>query len=668
VGRHDHVHGRDEHVAADAEMQAVVVDSTMEGLVSRLLKRHGHPPSRAEMAEAGMQRMDAATAARSLDGKLPAEVASLVRLSVAAQGTEGAASRQPFSEDSLAKGRKYLNVLIEKAWAELDVKLIDCKEFEDRNRGTFDQVMTDIARLAEQIADLERIKSEATEMINVKEQEMDVVVESLKKATSVYMKIYMTNKQQMTIRKNDLAVFQFMLQLVKCKKTALVQVDRRHHRKPKARICQSSGGELVLDFSDEKAQTQLMRLMTPTARQAISEVLAGVEAEQAEHAAALLQHATRRSLQNDDDYEDDRSETSDGEEDADEDQYEDSEAGDARQEEVGAQHQAALVSLGVRVAQAQDATTTTTPSAPTLPVPKTEVQTDVPVEQGQFKCPVGPPDCGLLHDKMSLMWGKFKDLVDELQAEMDKNEAEFEMLKVNYNSQLGILKNTKAKFIQQLSEATANLNSDREEMKEKEQMRTKLEGEYKAYMSKCKKRLEWIMYQDICAYLKVRATLMTFSSVSPPEKISDCGVSAWVPSECSVSCDDSCPDPTNPLKCGGVQVLSRTIVVNPNEFGLKCPELTMKRICNQIKCPVNCVMSAWSRFSKCTKACEGGVRGRTRSILTKPRNGGMSCNTNTEQEPCNTGSCDRDCRLKKWSSWTPSPSPVAAGSRRGSGV
>merc|ERR1719482_2312894 len=101
--------------------------------------------------------------------------------------------------------------------------------------------MTDIARLAEQIADLERIKSEATEMINVKEQEMDAVVEALKKATSVYMKIFMGNKQEMTIRKNDLAVFQFMLQLVKCKKTALVQVDRRHHRKPKARICQSSG-------------------------------------------------------------------------------------------------------------------------------------------------------------------------------------------------------------------------------------------------------------------------------------------------------------------------------------------------------------------------------------------------------------------------------------------
>ena len=44
--------------------------------------------------------------------------------------------------------------------------------------------------------------------------------------------------------------------------------------------------------------------------------------------------------------------------------------------------------------------------------------------------------------------------------------------------------------------------------------------------------------------------------------------------------------------------------------------------CNQIKCPVNCDMSEWSGWSKCTADCEGGVQGHTRSILTKPKNGG----------------------------------------------
>ena len=44
--------------------------------------------------------------------------------------------------------------MMEKAWEELDNKVIACKEFEDRNRGQFQQIITDIARLGQQIADL----------------------------------------------------------------------------------------------------------------------------------------------------------------------------------------------------------------------------------------------------------------------------------------------------------------------------------------------------------------------------------------------------------------------------------------------------------------------------------------------------------------------------------
>jgi len=83
------------------------------------------------------------------------------------------------------------------------------------------------------------------------------------------------------------------------------------------------------------------------------------------------------------------------------------------------------------------------------------------------------------------------------------------------------------------------------------------------------------------------------------------------------------------------------------------------RKCNQVKCPVDCRMSRWSSFSKCSRDCEGGVQGRTRSILTQPKNGGLSCNTAQESRACNTGSCDRNCRLKKWSKW--SPCSVACG-------
>merc|ERR1719161_2026116 len=111
-------------------------------------------------------------------------------------------------------------------------------------------------------------------------------------------------------------------------------------------------------------------------------------------------------------------------------------------------------------------------------------------------------------------------------------------------------------------------------------------------------------------------------------------------------CDDNCPDTKNPYACGGWQALTRTILVMPNQYGVKCPDLSRKRKCNQYKCPVDCVLSKWSGWGLYSKACEGGAQGRTRNIVTKPKNGGMACNSLAESAPCNTGSCDRNCKLK----------------------
>jgi len=147
---------------------------------------------------------------------------------------------------------------------------------------------------------------------------------------------------------------------------------------------------------------------------------------------------------------------------------------------------------------------------------------------------------------------------------------------------------------------------------------------------------------------------MSYSTVSPPENIVDCAVTDFVPGECSVSCDDTCPHEDDPYGCGGWQTLTREVIIKNNEFGYECVELEKKRKCNQIKCPVDCVESEWSLYSACTREeCGGGTKSRTRSILVKPMNGGMSCNTVIETVPCNTQSCDRDCSLAEWTPWTP---------------
>merc|ERR1719316_921430 len=411
------------------------------------------PPSRREMIETGRQKVDPEAAVQRIQSKLPADVASLVRASFK---TTKAKSDQPFDEDSLAKARKYLNEMMEAAWAELDDKVIECKEFEDRNRGHFEQVMTDIARLGEQIADWQRVISETVEFINTKDLEIRAVPAQLKQETTIYLKIYYENKMEMTIRRNDLAVFQFMLKLTKCKSAAaLLQLDKK--RKRGANMCNTAQG-VVFDFEDKKTQEELERMMTPSARAAVRQVLARVDMVRANHDVALLQEATQSAQADDGDA-----------------------GGDATSEESASQN-------GDNESKVLSALEEQQPSPPppkkdampTPPVPKEKVVKRLDITVGYVKCPTEPPDCGLLHDNMSLMWGKFKDLVDELQAEMDKNLFEFTILKENLNAQLEVLRNSKARFTMELNEATASLNSDREEMAEKDEQRKTLEHEYKA--------------------------------------------------------------------------------------------------------------------------------------------------------------------------------------------
>merc|ERR1719440_1496404 len=268
-----------------SEMKAVEVDAALESLVGRLLKRHEkNPPSHDQIVDAGLQKMNVKDAARRIEHQLPQDMANLVRTSVDGE------SQQPFAESSLAKARKYLNALVVKA----------CKEFEDKNRVTFKQVMTQIATLAGDLADLAKVKAQATEMINVKERELIVTKTMLQKETDAYLKIYLANKAEMKIRRDDLAIFSFMLKLVACKKgAAFAQVGRD------AKICDASGG-LELRFDDVELQAEYERKMTPSARAAVREILGTIDEEKAEETATSLVQQTKEALQDEaDDIDDD---------------------------------------------------------------------------------------------------------------------------------------------------------------------------------------------------------------------------------------------------------------------------------------------------------------------------------------------------------------------------
>merc|ERR1712061_496877 len=114
------------------------------------------------------------------------------------------------------------------------------------------------------------------------------------------------------------------------------------------------------------------------------------------------------------------------------------------------------------MASSNEATTTSPTTTSRLNVRKKAAPTvREPSPSAQWrKCVDGKPNCGLLHDTMSMEWGKYKDLVDELQAEMDQNEDTWEVLKGNLNDQLSTISEAHGARDAQLAEAISNINSD----------------------------------------------------------------------------------------------------------------------------------------------------------------------------------------------------------------
>jgi len=592
---------------------SVELHETLQSLAMDLLAvnpTEGMPSVRDGM-KAISHRMDLNTALKSIKHKdLPSDVQSFITTSADTTHKGG------FDEASMGKARVALNSLVEKAWVTLDDKIIECKEYQEMNRGTFDQVVTDVSRLVEQITDLSRVESESEKGEQQMSDEIQSVEDDISKETKLYNTIFQTNNAQLTTRQNDLDVFAEILQITRCPDgTSLLQSNVSE-----SRICSIQGGERTMCFNDHHAQTRFNQMISHSSKHAISQILSEVDApafHRDEQMESFLQFSQEPFP-------------------------------------PGAATQVVAEVIGDN------------------PAPKDFVPAPFCCEAhgvscspqgGGIMCSPEPPDCGLLHDKMSLMWGDFKDQVDELTMEMNKNAYMFEELKITLNDQIQILTNSKARFSMLLSEARSNLAADRSEKSEKEQQKSELEKAFINFMKKCCNRVKWIMFQDMCALIVVRNSVLEGSTECPGLSIVDCDVANWVPAKCSVQCDDTCvamPSASEVYECGGWQTVNRAVVVNPPDLdreggpcGLQCPPLTRTKKCNQKKCPVDCVMSEWSGWSKCTAECEGGTRGQTRSIMEKSLNGGVSCNTNQESEPCNTMSCDRDCKLAGWTPWAP---------------
>jgi len=119
-----------------------------------------------------------------------------------------------------------------------------------------------------------------------------------------------------------------------------------------------------------------------------------------------------------------------------------------------------------------------------------------------------------------------------------------------------------------------------------------------------------------------------------------CVVSDWSSwSSCDASCD------------AGYQVRTRAVTVKPSGGGEECPVLRETRPCNLGPCPRPAVVTPWSAWSTCSASCGGGVRDRTRQIIS-PAIGGNETTITVQTVPCNKFACPVDCVVAGWGEWS----------------
>jgi len=568
---------------------------------SKFLTRNSPLPRFSDIVEKAPQLMGTREAWHHLHGhRMPKDVALLLH-------TLDHGSRGQFSEESIAKARGYLNGLLENARSELDNKIIQCREFDDQTQETMEHISTDLARSGESLADFQRLKSEANEGMSMQEQDINDADQMMRQAAQEHQSRLLKLQADLRVHQEDANVFRFLLKISKCSGSggALLQVVDA----PQLQLC-SGNMHLSFEFDNSSVQEKIEG-MTHRSQARLKRLL-GRAMLQSHQNVLLQENMSDTSLRDDDEPE-----------------------------------------------------TPATTAVPTLAAPATEVTTPAPVYKGMRKrvgarrCTQVSTHCGPLSDSLAWEFSKSQDAVDRIRADLTQATHEFKSSQDAFILQMGIMRDAKTMYAQQLAEAVSNINAGLEQAKEKEEERRQVHAEHRQYMSTCKKDISDIVHGQICSLTVVRNGILKDSSVSPPDKVVDCEVSDWESGDCSKACDDSCSSKSGPHECGGWQELTREAVVEGNDFGLRCPPLTRKRRCNQKKCPVDCVMSEWSGFSKCTRECEGGVQERSRNILTKAMHGGLPCNSVQEERPCNTQSCNRDCVLSRWSRW--SPCSVACG-------
>jgi len=290
------------------------------------------------------------------------------------------------------------------------------------------------------------------------------------------------------------------------------------------------------------------------------------------------------------------------------------------------------------------------------PLPRTKVPANykggpAKVWVAKCGCHMGKsPQCYKLQHRFLLVQSGIQDERDNLLEQIDAMEKSCEETKGTMEQQISddtkTLDNAQTKLAGATEkEATAG-ETARQTAAEHDQLNTDLVTQ----MKQCSGN--YINFEtELCALKKIRGELYKMKGGGHSAFFQDCAVSKWDPEECTKKCK------------GGEQKLTRNVLTHPNG-GAKCLPLAAMRSCNTQPCPVNCHLQAWSGWSKCSAECGGGVTQRLREVKMPMKYGGKPCGATSEATACKNQACEKNCKLSTWTKWTACSKDCDGGTRK----
>jgi len=295
------------------------------------------------------------------------------------------------------------------------------------------------------------------------------------------------------------------------------------------------------------------------------------------------------------------------------------------------------------------------------PVPRTEVPANPcndpnagapsDADKRAAKCTIKKsPQCYKLQERFLLIQAGIQDERDELMEQIAKMEAQCEEIKKTLETQIqndeDLLESAQTKLAQATEKEANAGESARQTAAEHSQLETDLQKQMKSCSD------NYINFEtELCALKKIRGELYKMKGGGHSAFFQDCEVSKWDPEECSKKC------------AKGEQKLTRSVLTHPNG-GAKCLPLAAVRSCNQQPCPVDCRLSVWSGWSKCSAECGGGVQQRLREVKLAMKFGGKPCGATSETKACNAQACEKDCELSAWTKWSTCSKDCDGGSQK----